>query len=57
MSKLSPDEELLQLIAENQYYPDRLAMILWKWGEGELDFSEKTASALASSGKEVGKGN
>lgn len=32
----SPDTELLNLIAEHQYYPDRLAMILWEWGEGEL---------------------
>lgn len=32
----TPDEELLELIAENQYYPERLAMILWEWGEGEL---------------------
>ena len=30
------DEELLQLINENKWYPERLVMILWKWGEGEL---------------------
>lgn len=35
-SAVSPDQELLNLIAENQFYPERLAMILWKWGEGEL---------------------
>lgn len=33
---MTPDEELLQLIADNQYYPERLAMILWEWGSGEL---------------------
>lgn len=33
---LSSDEELLQLIAENQYYPERLVMLLWEWDEGEL---------------------
>lgn len=32
----SADLELLELIAENQYYPERLAMILWEWGSGEL---------------------
>lgn len=35
-AQVSPDEELLQLISEHQYYPDRLAMILWEWGEGDL---------------------
>ncbi len=33
---MTPDEELLELIAEHQYYPERLAMMLWEWGEGEL---------------------
>lgn len=33
---ITPDEELLELIAEHQYYPERLAMVLWEWGEGEL---------------------
>ena len=32
----SPDTELLNLIAEHQYYPERLARILWPWGEDEL---------------------
>lgn len=32
----SPDHELLELITENRFYPERLAMILWEWGEGEL---------------------
>lgn len=40
MSAIQPQDsaeaELLRLITENQYYPERLAMILWKWGEGEL---------------------
>ena len=38
---LSPDEELLALIAEHQFYPERLAMILWTWGEGELEGIEQ----------------
>lgn len=37
----SPDTELLQLIAEHQYWPERLAMILWPWGEGELQGIDK----------------
>lgn len=33
----NPDLDLLNLIAEHQYYLDRLAMILWEWDEsGEL---------------------
>lgn len=36
LKKTDPDLELLELIAEHQYYPERLAMILWEWGEGEL---------------------
>ena len=35
-AQITTDDELLSLIADNQYYPDRLAMILWEWGEGEL---------------------
>jgi hypothetical protein len=30
------DRELAQLIAEHQYRPDVLAMILWEWGKGDL---------------------
>lgn len=32
----SADLELLELIAEHRYYPERLVMILWEWGELEL---------------------
>ena len=32
----TPDHELLELIAEHRWYPERLAMLLWEWGEGEL---------------------
>lgn len=39
--QVSPDEELFNLIAENQYYPERLVMILWEWGEGELEGIDK----------------
>jgi hypothetical protein len=32
----SPDHELLELISKYQYYPEKLASILWRWDEGEL---------------------
>lgn len=40
-AELTPDEELLSLITENKWYPHRLAMILWEWGEGELEGIEQ----------------
>ena len=33
---ISPDEDLLRLIAEHAYYPERLALLLWTWNEGDL---------------------
>ena len=33
---MTPDDELLELIAEHQTYLERLVMILWEWGDGDL---------------------
>ncbi len=33
---MTTDEELLNLITENMWFPERLAMLLWPWGEGDL---------------------
>lgn len=37
----SSEAELLRLITENQYYPERLAMILWRWGSDDLEGIEE----------------
>lgn len=33
---MTPDEDLLDLVTENRWYPERLAMILWEWDSDEL---------------------
>ena len=49
------DEDLLSLIAEHQYYPDRLVMILWKWGEGELEGIEQPDTWQMTELRELGE--
>lgn len=51
----SPDHELLELIAENQFYPERLAMILWEWGEGELTGIEQPDAWQMQDLRELGE--
>lgn len=51
----SPDEELLALITENKWYPDRLAMILWEWGEGELEGIEQPDTWQLTELRELGE--
>ena len=51
----SPDEELLALISEHQYYPDRLAMLLWPWGEGELEGIEQPDTWQLTELRELGE--
>lgn len=36
MTPLEYDEEIAQTLAENKYYPERLMLYLWDWGESEL---------------------
>ncbi len=54
-SETTPDEELLELIAENQYYPDRLAMLLWEWGELELEGIEQPDTWQLTELRELGE--
>lgn len=50
-----PDEELLTLITEHQYYPERLAMLLWEWGEGELAGIEEPDRWQMQALREIGE--
>ena len=49
------DEELLELVAANQYYPERLAMILWRWDEGELAGIERPDAWQMTELRELGE--
>jgi len=52
---LRSDEELLSLIAEHQYHPERLVMMLWPWGEGELAGIEQPDAWQMDDFRELGE--